>query len=199
MERVFQPWIGANYQAGSEHNCRIMILGESHYGKPTDARLDFTNYIVGRYAITERRRFFSVIQRLVSLDTKRGTYSVASKRAFWNSVVFCNYVQAIVGGKARQRPTAAMWDTGATVLLKVLKEVEPEVLVILGKELKKYLPTLPAGFEIAYIKHPSGRGMKYSECQPPIRAAIERAIAARSVTDNPQHTIYHGDAQPQRS
>lgn len=181
MDRVFQPWIGANYQVGSVHNCRILILGESHYGKATDMRLDFTNYIIGRYAITERRRFFSVIQRLVSLDTKRGTYSVNSKRDFWNSVAFCNYVQAIVGGKARQRPTAAMWQTGAVVLLAVLKEIQPEVVVVLGNELRKHLPAFPACIEVAYIKHPSGRGMKYSECQPPIRAAIERAIATRSI------------------
>ena len=181
MDRVFQPWIGASYRIGGAHNCRILILGESHYGKPADARLDFTTYIVGRYAITERRRFFSVIQRLVSLDTKRGSYSRASKRTFWNSVAFCNYVQAIVGSKARQRPTAAMWETGASVLLQVLIEVQPEVVVVLGQELKKHLPSLPVGIEIAYITHPSGRGMKYSECQPLIRGAIERAIAARSV------------------
>lgn len=185
MERIFQPWIGADYQAGSAHNCRILILGESHYGKPTDARLDFTNYIIGRYAITERRRFFSVVQRLVSLDTKRGRYSLASKRAFWNSVAFCNYVQAIVGRKARQRPTPAMWDTGSNVLLQVLKEIQPEVVVVLGVELKKHLPALPTGIEIAYIKHPSGRGMKYSECHPPIRAAIERVIATRKEVDKP--------------
>ncbi|VVO30196.1 hypothetical protein [Pseudomonas fluorescens] len=193
MERIFEPWIGANYQTNSAHNCRILILGESHYGKPTDARLDFTNYIVGRYAITERRRFFTVVQRLVSLDTKRGSYSVASKRAFWNSVAFCNYVQAIVGLKARNRPTPAMWDTGARVLLQVLKEAQPEVVVVLGLELKKYLPALPAGVEFAYIKHPSGRGMKYSDCQPPIRAAIERAIAARSVIEKPEPSSDKGD------
>ncbi|WP_454838185.1 hypothetical protein [Pseudomonas mohnii] len=180
MERVFQPWIGSNYETGSVHNCRILILGESHYGKPTDARLDFTNYIVERYAIKERRRFFSVVRRLVSLDTKRGSYSLTSKRIFWNSVAFCNYVQAIVGCKARQRPTAAMWNTGARVLLQVLKETQPEVVVVLRLELKKYLPALPVGIETAYIKHPSGRGMKYSECQPPIRAAIERTIAQRN-------------------
>lgn len=180
MERVFEPWIGASYQTGSTHNCRILILGESHYGDPAAERLNFTNYIIERYAITERRRFFSVVQRLVSLDTGRGRYSVACKRAFWNSVAFCNYVQAIVGLKARNRPTPAMWNTGAKVLLQVIEEVQPEVIVVLGKELRKHIPALPAGIEVAYIKHPSGRGMKYSECHPPIRAAIERAIGRRS-------------------
>jgi hypothetical protein len=86
-----------------------------------------------------------------------------------------------------------MWETGSNVLLQVLKEVQPEVVVVLGVELKKHLPTFPSGIEIAYIKHPSGRGMKYSECQPPIRAAIERAIAMRSDIDKPNPSSERGD------
>ena len=180
MQKVFEPWVGSDYECGGPHGCRILILGESHYGQPDKATLGFTNCIVGRYAITERRRFFSVVQRLVSLDTQRLRYSEASKRDFWNSVAFCNYVQAIVGPKARCRPTPAMWATGSAVLLHVLDELRPEVIVILGKQLKKHLPPVPVGMQVAYISHPSGRGMRYAECQPVIAAAIHRAVLARS-------------------
>lgn len=193
MQKVFEPWVGSKYELGTAQGCKILILGESHYGKPADARPGFTNDIVGRYAITERRRFFSVVQRLVSLDTGRKRYSEAHKRVFWHSVAFCNYVQAIVGPKARCRPTPTMRASGAAVLLQVLDELQPEVIVVLGKQLSKHLPSLPMGIQVAYISHPSGRGMRYTQCQPLIDAAIQRARVARQL---PRSMFTTGEEDP---
>lgn len=172
--RNFEPWIGSEYQAEGIDGLRVLILGESHYGAPPE-RPSFTSEIIAKWGQRKRSKFFTVTQRLVSLDASRGYVPMHSRREFWEKVAFYNYVQKFVGTKARQRPTAEHWENAKQPLLLTIQELKPDVLVVLGKETEAHLPTLPSHIPVAYVSHPSGRGFSYNKWQPVVRAAFEHA------------------------
>ncbi len=170
--RKFMPWVGSRYHEGL-FGTKVLILGESQYGS-RDETLQFTSYIIEKYGKNKRSRFFTVTQRLVTLDKKRGYIPAAQRRAFWEKVAFYNYVQEFVGTKARMRPTRAHWLAAQQPFLETVEELKPDVIVVLGKETKRNLPKpLPSG-RYAYVSHPSGRGFSYKKWQP----EVEKAFAA---------------------
>jgi hypothetical protein len=176
--RRFLPWIGSSYNSGL-YGARVLILGESHYGTPPEKE-GFTRHIIAKYGQTKRSRFFSVTQRLVSLDKSRNCISSSARKAFWEQVAFYNYVQQFVGASARKRPTPAQWEEAKEPFIHTVRELSPDLIIVLGQDTKRHLPKDLPHAVYAFVRHPSGRGFSYKKWQPMVAAAFEQ------VTENTQ-------------
>ena len=51
---------------------------------------------------------------------------------FWHSVAYYNYIQEIVGGTSKFRPTKKMWKDAEECFLEVLEQLKPRCLVVFG-------------------------------------------------------------------
>lgn len=145
----FRPWIGANYAQDSLFDKKILLLGESHYStkfidEPKEITFQYTRHIMQVFAIDKTARFYTVVRKLL-LDAARqqcdnAKLSRVEKHSFWHSVAFYNYVQEFVGKKARIRPSDAQWLRNENAFFEVLEKLNPDVCVVLGKELWSNLP-----------------------------------------------------------
>jgi hypothetical protein len=177
--RTFDPWIGSKYWSEGLGGVKVLILGESHYGDVGTESPSFTEEVVREWGQEKRHRFFTVTQKLVSGVNPDHDVSEESRAAFWEHVAFYNYVQVFPGPEPRIRPTQEMWSAAVSPFLLTFSELQPQVLVVLGKELRSYLPELPNNVQICKVQHPSSRGFQYQNWQPYIQAALG---AAKNVT-----------------
>jgi hypothetical protein len=177
--RKFDPWIGNRYTAEGIRGVRLLILGEAHYGTGGSENNAFTTEIVRKLGQEGRFRFFSATQRLVIGG--RGWLPKAARVEFWERVAFYNYVQSFPGPRARWRPTPAMWEAARAPFLQTLQEVAPQLLLILGRELRRHLPVLPAELPVCAVQHPSSRGFKYDQWQPMVQAAFKALLPGTEV------------------
>ena len=46
MPRLFEPWVGSDYQASGLSGLRLLALGESHYDTPGTERSSYTQMVV---------------------------------------------------------------------------------------------------------------------------------------------------------
>jgi hypothetical protein len=178
----FEPWIGKRHSEGFAGR-RVLLLGESHYldGEGYEPRT-FTTGVIQRWAITgPTAPYFTRICRLI---LGGAIPSLVERTAFWNSVVFYNYVQAWVGTGPRQRPTPANWATGEVGLRSVMTAYSPQVMIVLGADLwwhvartlaptpGKFVGTFSSGTTtIAAVHHPSA-GFSYARWKPVVDAAF---------------------------
>jgi len=175
--RTFEPWIGSRYATVGVGGVKLLILGESHYGPTGDERATFTTEMIRQLGQQGRFRFYTATQRLVSGG--RGWLPDAERSAFWEQVAFYNYVQSFPGPRARWRPTPEMWSAAKAPFLQTLAEVEPQVLLVLGRELRRNLPELPTGASVCAVQHPSSRGFRYADWQPSVQATLGAIHAAQ--------------------
>lgn len=121
----FLPWVGNHYASGINGQ-RLLVLGESHYSE--DARNAYprlTRDIVERVVGGERFPFFTRLGSVIQTSTKTTTFS-------WQTVLFYNFIQQLVGAHARDRPTEAMWASGFEPLTTVLAEHRPSAVLVAG-------------------------------------------------------------------
>jgi len=112
----FSPCVGSKYR---ESELKLLILGESHYGKGGAEDLsEITVAAVGE----GKHRFFASVRRLLD-----------GGEDFWEEVAFYNYVQELAGCRARQRPTDEMWACSHAAFGLVLRKLQPDRILVLGK------------------------------------------------------------------
>jgi hypothetical protein len=162
----FAPWIGSEYRSGfsSPRICedgtghfapkRTLILGESYYNNKKDEYVfprTFTNGIIQEQIEGKPTKAFYT--RIVStfLGVAR-PLTLEDKRLFWHSVGYYTFVQTPVGGTARVRPSPELWAQGQSPFLEILKELQPECIIVLGYELWRHLPLTTAGPVISGAK-----------------------------------------------
>lgn len=169
MENVnFLPWIGSNYETEGLHGKKIMLLGEAHYGEIKETNpLNVTRAVVQDLGIKHRHSFFTKLARLMLLN--RGHPLTDDARVeFWNRITFYNYCQEIVADKARVRPTDVIWKSSEPALQEVLQELNPDLVVVLGKELSSKIPNISARYAVCNVNHPSS-GFSYNKWIPVVR------------------------------
>ena len=205
-----RPWCGEDYSRTSNPigGLRLMILGESHYHD--DAPIgsfveDIHEYVIDEVLRGKRYPFMNKLSRLFITGGRRPCTQNESF-AFWNSVVFYNYIPMIVGNKPRDRPRDDMW-LGETPkrFMDIVRTREIEAILVCGKELWWHLPAglpgaaqyqsigkihesreyevgLPYRAVAAHIPHPSGFGWKYEPCRPVVDLLYHQANSIRSET-----------------
>lgn len=192
----FKPWIGEDYASGMRFGKRVMVLGEAHYQwdheikpYPELTRTAILHQITGEYT-------FAFWTRIVSAFIGHKP-SFEEKQVFWRSVAFYNYVQESVGFGPKVAPAPEMWTRSEPAVAEVLRDLAPQVLIVLGYRLWNHLPNLNGapdkpidgasqtqtwryplpngGSCLAYgIRHPSS-GFTGPKWQPHILEVIRRA------------------------
>lgn len=168
--RTFDPWIGNRYFNEGINGKRLLILGESHYGGKVCHYPSYTIEVIKSMALVKGSLpFFSRIQRLVTGG--RGGFTNAERENFWNRVAFYNFIQTSLD-KQGLRPTYEMWQAGTEPYLQTLQELSPNIILVLGAELNRHLPSISGNITICDIQHPSAIGFSYAKWQPKVLAAI---------------------------
>jgi hypothetical protein len=209
------PFVGEQYSNPDNMfgGARIMILGEAHYSKdyPIGADVpEMTQGVIQMHLSGHLGRnslFFKRVERLMT-GSWRNESGEFDKAAFWQSVIFQNYVPVIAGTKPRDRPATWMWAGRAEEEYRAnVKKHEVEIVLVCGTELwrKKPFDVAQAGayaaagrtFEAhelnyadqygaiaAHIPHPSGsRGWTYDRCDPVARHLLSSINKRRQVLD----------------
>lgn len=159
QEPFFKPWVGDNYQGTKP---KILILGESHYSEPKYYSPEFTKDVIRRLALCNEKShpFFTKIAKIL-LGKPYEWIGVEQKHTLWHQVAFYNYIQVFVGETSRVRPTQDMWAGAAEALSTVMKQLEPDIIIITGKELrchvKPVLENYSGSATFCYWTHPSSR------------------------------------------
>jgi len=190
-DQHFLPWIGTLFPAHPNRGLRLLVLGESHYGELGTETPEFTNTVVLGGAIQRRNRFFTSAAKLV-LGVPTGMYLTTERRVeFWQSVAFYNYIPTFVGATARIRPSHEHWRAAVHPFGKVLTQLRPHAVLVLGKALWHHLnglvpiddhpelSRLPipdsagAAAIVTMAEHPSAFGFKLGEWQPRVQSMIK--------------------------
>lgn len=136
----FKPWLGQNYSERISDK-RVLILGESHYEWSTsgDLQPDLTQICIKEQLDGSwTKAFWTNIVIAFTGNTPR----LEDKKRFWHSVAFYNYVQESVGFGPRVRPSAEMWKRSEAPFVKVLENLKPDAMIVLGYKLWDNLPPL---------------------------------------------------------
>ena len=199
----FRPWVGRNYGPHSRWRQSILILGESHYDESYAVGDRLTEFVV-RGHVERRGKQYAFWTKIGRTFTGPGYGSAASRRDFWESVAFYNYVQDFVGSAARQRPTPEHFRASWSPFGSVLADLRPDVVIALGFGLWGAMEPLlpmrrPLGVELpggrrgeyvvlsraqpgsgvfGYLKHPS-TGYRPEDWRPVVEALMERARPLR--------------------
>jgi hypothetical protein len=195
-----QYWRGLEY--GQNDNliagARLLVLGEAYHHPTATIGHEVSGiaeYVVRSHiegALGSNSRLFSMVERLV---TRRLDQSLDrdGRAAFWNSVVFANYIPVIAANKPRQRPPAYLWDGEAPYIYRdLVRAIEAEIILVCGRQLWRKKPHDVAvmlsyaigdrpfgahevnwsdscGAVATHILHPSGSfGWSYEENLPPV-------------------------------
>jgi hypothetical protein len=136
----FEPWRGPNYGPNSKFGLALLIVGEAHYdweeGAPQLERGLTKELIAYIAAGQETKAFWTKICKLFEGDV----INPQTKKLFWESVAFYNYIQKSVGLGARVRPTPEMWSGSQEAYLEVLSCLKPQCIIVLGEDTWNHLP-----------------------------------------------------------
>lgn len=130
----FEPWQGELFKSGEGPlgSKRLLVLGEAHYSEhPEDETPSLTESMV--MDLRNGKRSIGYFTKLVNLlSTIQGG---GQPRDIWDSIAFYNFVQGFAAKKARERPSAAMWEAGRAPFARVLAELKPQRVLVTGVEL----------------------------------------------------------------
>jgi hypothetical protein len=143
----FEPWEGKDYREGISRK-RILILGESHYhscNKPGDKcnGLDAEEQDARHRGLTiSEVKWWKDNPHSTPLSTAIPKLFGMTKSDLWSDVAFYNYVQTL-SSAARIRPSTEAWEDqiAVTAFQEVLDVLEPDRILVLGKDLWKSLPS----------------------------------------------------------
>jgi hypothetical protein len=179
----YRPWVGKNYENGKLYGKRIMILGESHYGKELGEVNDTTSQVIeeAEFQHLYTTRFLRMVPPAVMGYSSSDSLTHEQRKEFWDSVLFYNYIQESVNGGPRGSRTNKQWSDAVEPFLEVINQYKPEIILVFGvgignnltrknavnkdiKGLKAVEYTLNEGIKsiAVAVRHPAG-GMSYKE------------------------------------
>lgn len=135
----FYPWVGELYEKDNIFNSKILILGESHYSDVGNPEMDknLTISLTESYMKGEwRHKFWTNISQVLM----NKEYWNLNLKEIWSSLAFYNYVQNFVIGGARIAPEQNLWKISINPFFEVLKLLNPDGVLVLGKRLWSNLP-----------------------------------------------------------
>ena len=135
------PWVGENYGAGV-YDKKILILGESHYGEPSDNEEDNRNQtidviteIIDDYRGDGYQQTFLCFERALA----GREINEEERRKLWNSVMFYNYFQLETSGP-RKYPNMDSAKMSEEAFRELLEVYQPEAIIMWGVRLFDLTP-----------------------------------------------------------
>ncbi|MDE2362806.1 MAG: hypothetical protein KGM42_09010 [Hyphomicrobiales bacterium] len=141
----FLPWIPRGFGGGPLR--RLLVLGESHYGKPAEDVPSLTNDVVSCYIAGANFRFFTTLSMVLTKEDR----SQIDRYAIWSRIAFYNYVQWLVSEKARVTPSESMFNESQKAFFDVIDEIRPTHLIACGMRLWNHMPNFTS--DGAHITH----------------------------------------------
>jgi hypothetical protein len=162
-----------------------MLLGESHYDTEGAKTAGFTKTVVSRVVKCQdkgyRSRLFSKTARLFLKAAEGRCADRCDCHAFWQNVLFYNFIQEYVDEDPRIRPTKVMWEDSknTNAFDEVVCIHRPDLILVLGKELSSYVEKCaimksPHIVSVA-IHHPASWGWKYERWTQCLKDAFKEA------------------------
>lgn len=144
-----KPWIGPNYKG-----MRILVLGESWYGDWGGAQNSDAGYVQAYLDGKLADRMYTKMANAIGLDRK----------AYWDSIAFTNFV-IWAGAKRTDRPTPQMYRNSMPRLRRLLEQLKPRGVWVLGKEQAEHsVPVIKqAGIPFDVAIHPTAYGVTLLE------------------------------------
>ena len=146
----FLPWIGENYNTGGIFPKRILALGESHYCRDktcdratcentSDCR-DFTEKIIKKFLDPNDYDKWMNTYTKFERSLLGGYTDKKAKKRIWDSISFYNYLQYSLEGPREKNVPSDAYQKAITPYYQVLDYLEPEIIIVWGKQLWKQLP-----------------------------------------------------------
>jgi len=161
----WEVWQGSDYLPGKG----LLILGESWYGDATETPSDekpiddFIHEWIAKGGDWTFSRIFNICS-----GEHTSTASESARKAFWNSVAFCNYVSGSVGPNRRFRPMESQFGSEEIVrrLGDILDRLRPAGVWILGRgqaEFSEKVIRERSGMACTVARHPAYRRVIHDE------------------------------------
>ena len=189
-EHIHAPWVGDDWESASP---RLMLLGDSHYLTDlSDDSTGLTQDIVRSIRDGERR--ISFYKKAAELAGGKVATTQDGWRAFWNKVVFLNFVPVTVGTAFDAVPTPAMWNAGVSRFVGHLERLEPTHVLSLGQRQWNHI-AFPDTWEstsvsghpdlhywrtrndsrivATWVNHPSSRGFSVAKWSARVNALLD--------------------------
>ena len=191
----FEPYKGNVYDAGYERGVKLLVLGESHYGK--DRGADMTLYFLRRHIDgTEPAAFWTKLERAITGCTPEDV----DPPAFWSRVAFANIIQNVLRDR-ETRPGPRDRATVEPAFLELVDRLAPDLVIMFATGAWSELPQEPTMVpnlispnkecSVIYprrgsgrtltgsLHHPSSRGWKADEWHPYIRRLLASAATLK--------------------
>lgn len=160
----FLPWVGKEYTKGINGK-RVMALGESHYcaNPETEAIPSLTQEIIADLTDVNSphehyKNTYTKFERALEGDI----VVKEDKLALWNSIMFYNYVQQPISG-ARVAPNSAQFKSSESAFFTVLKQYQPDIILVWGQRLFSNMPTENANpHEVYFADGTSSKALSYT-------------------------------------
>jgi hypothetical protein len=188
---TFQPWVGPRYSSSYP---RLLVVGQSHYDweRRETPLPDVTREVVRDAIAHGHGPFFTNIVATCTGELP----DESSRKRFWESVAFYNYIQEFVGDGPRKLHAPELWQKSHPAFGAVLACLEPQLVLVLGNANWGYLAPsetkgeplssgpgeyretwyYPAGASSAlafHVKHPSA-GYNFRLFAPLVAEALDR-------------------------
>ena len=151
---IVKPWVGKHYEQGFRGK-RIMALGDSHYvGRPEDYNENTTIGVIEGFLNPEEERegWMNTYTKFERAVTGR-ELGQEEKVAFWDSILFCNYLQEPLP-QPRQQAAPEQYLAARASFLELLEKYRPDGVMAWGNALRDALRlhgrkgrTIDAGWE----------------------------------------------------
>lgn len=140
MEQIMaKPWVGKRYEQGFRGK-KIIALGDSHYvSRPEDYTENITIDVVNAFLNPEAERegwmnTYTKFERAVA----GRELSQEERVEFWNSILFCNYIQEPLE-QPRQQATVGQYIASYPSFLNLLETYRPDGVIAWGTPLRNAL------------------------------------------------------------
>ena len=138
----FLPWVGSNYSKGFK-GVRTLVLGESHYQWAAVGDINTWSTITPELVQEQiDGHYTKAFWTKIAITFLNQRPSRDEKEVFWHSVAFYNYVQESAGDGPRQAPSEGSWDLSVSAFQKVIEDLSPDFMLVLGDRLMSRLPSL---------------------------------------------------------
>lgn len=148
----FLPWIGSSYKSGFR-GCRLLVLGESHYGDWDGKEHEMQNFTRERVEeVIDRdkdcKSLWRYIEQAILNERRVNGWAPSGGRALWEYLVFYNFVQSPIQGGARVRPTRAQFIASQPHFRAIMEALRPERVLVCGKGLWGWMEDCDAGHHL---------------------------------------------------
>lgn len=182
---VVHPWVGKLYETPCHLKHKTLILGESNFTELEQFKPNLVTACVLNDISTDENverdttgfcRFSTKIRRIIF-----GCDESLGPNEFWQDVAFYNFVQSLVGDRARVRPTTEMWRDSVPAFVEIVSQLQPSRVLVLGKanwnNLRHHVQNVQVDQHVAditigsktiragYVNHPSS-SLSYETWRP---------------------------------